>query len=54
VLVMHDMLDVPAGRKAKFVRNFMAGATGIEDAIRRYVTAVKDGSCPGPEHCYPD
>jgi 3-methyl-2-oxobutanoate hydroxymethyltransferase len=54
VLVMHDMLDVPAGRKAKFVRNFMAGATGIEDAIRRYVTAVKDGSFPGPEHCYPD
>jgi 3-methyl-2-oxobutanoate hydroxymethyltransferase len=54
VLVMHDMLDVPAGKKAKFVRNFMAGATGIEDAIRRYVTAVKDGSFPGPEHCYPD
>lgn len=54
VLVMHDLLDVPAGRKAKFVRNFMAGASGIEDAIRRYVTAVKDGSFPGPEHCYPD
>jgi 3-methyl-2-oxobutanoate hydroxymethyltransferase len=54
VLVMHDMLDVPAGRKAKFVRNFMAGATGIEDAFRRYVAAVKDGSFPGPEHCYPD
>jgi 3-methyl-2-oxobutanoate hydroxymethyltransferase len=54
VLVLHDMLDVPAGKKAKFVRNFMAGATGIEDAIRRYVAAVKDGSFPGPEHCYAD
>jgi 3-methyl-2-oxobutanoate hydroxymethyltransferase len=54
VLVLQDMLDIPAGRKAKFVRNFMQGASGIEDAIRRYVAAVKDGSFPGPEHCYPD
>ena len=54
VLVLQDMLDIPAGRKAKFVRNFMQGATSIEDAIRRYVVAVKDGSFPGPEHCYAD
>ena len=54
VLVLHDMLDIPAGKKARFVRNFMDGATGIEDAIRRYVRAVKDGSFPGPEHCYPN
>jgi len=54
VLVLQDMLDIPAGRKAKFVRNFMQGASSIEDAIRRYVVAVKDGSFPGPEHCYAD
>jgi 3-methyl-2-oxobutanoate hydroxymethyltransferase len=54
VLVLHDMLDVPAGRKARFVRNFMQGATGVEDAIRRYVKAVKDGSFPAAEHCYAD
>ncbi len=54
VLVLHDMLNVPAGKKAKFVRNFMDGASGVEDAIRRYVTAVKDGSFPAAEHCYPD
>jgi 3-methyl-2-oxobutanoate hydroxymethyltransferase len=52
VLVLHDMLDISAGRKARFVRNFMAGQTSIAAAIAAYVAAVKDGSFPGPEHCY--
>ena len=46
VLVMHDMLGVHLGRPPKFVRNFMAGAGSIEDALRAYVLAVKDGSFP--------
>ena len=50
VLVMHDMLDVFPGRKARFVRNFMEGQNNIEGAVRAYVAAVKDGSFPGPEH----
>lgn len=52
VLVLHDMLDVSSGKKARFVRNFMAGQTSIAAAISAYVAAVKDGSFPGPEHCY--
>ena len=52
VLVMHDMLDVAAGRKPRFVRNFMAGQSSITSAIAAYVAAVKDGSFPAPEHCY--
>ena len=52
VLVLHDMLDVTAGKKARFVRNFMAGQTSIQNAVEAYVAAVKDGSFPGPEHCY--
>jgi 3-methyl-2-oxobutanoate hydroxymethyltransferase len=53
VLVMHDMLGVFPGRKARFVRDFMTGqATSIEDAILGYVAAVRDGSFPGPEHCF--
>ena len=44
VLVMHDMLNVFPGRKARFVRNFMEGQNSIEAAIRAYVSAVKDGS----------
>ena len=52
VMVLHDALDVPPGKKAKFVKNFMDGAASIHDAICRAVAAVKDGSYPGPEHTY--
>lgn len=52
VLVMHDMLDVSPGKKARFVRNFMAGQSSIHGAFEAYVAAVKDGSFPAPEHCY--
>lgn len=52
VLVLHDMLDVAPGRKAKFVKNFMAGAGSLQAAVEAYVRAVKDGSFPGPEHTY--
>jgi 3-methyl-2-oxobutanoate hydroxymethyltransferase len=50
VLVLHDLLGVFPGKKAKFVRNFMDGATSIQQAVENYVAAVKDGSFPGPEH----
>ena len=50
VLVLHDMLNVFPGKKARFVRNFMEGSTSIGDAVKRYIEAVKDGSFPGPEH----
>jgi 3-methyl-2-oxobutanoate hydroxymethyltransferase len=52
VLVLHDMLGVYPGKKARFVKNFMQGAASIDDAVKAYVAAVKDGSFPAPEHCY--
>ena len=52
VLVLHDMLDIFPGRKARFVRNFMHGASSISGAIEAYVRAVKDGSFPAQEHCF--
>ncbi|KIF83752.1 3-methyl-2-oxobutanoate hydroxymethyltransferase [Noviherbaspirillum autotrophicum] len=52
VLVMHDMLGVFPGRKARFVKNFMEGQNSIEAAIRAYVAEVKKQSFPGPEHCF--
>lgn len=48
VLVLHDMLGVSRGRLPRFVRNFMEGAASIDDAMRRYVAAVKNGSFPDP------
>jgi len=52
VLVLHDMLDVFPGKKARFVRNFMKGASSIADAAERYVRAVRDGSFPADEHSF--
>lgn len=52
VLVMHDMLNVFPGKKARFVRNFMDGQSSIENAMRSYVAAVKDQSFPSTEHCF--
>ncbi len=52
VLVMHDMLGVFPGHKARFVKNFMEGQASIDDAVKAYVAAVKDGSFPAPEHCF--
>ena len=53
VLVMHDMLGVFPGRKARFVKNFMDGeVTTIEGAVTAYVNAVTDRSFPALEHCF--
>ncbi|GAA5181757.1 3-methyl-2-oxobutanoate hydroxymethyltransferase [Niveibacterium umoris] len=52
VLVLHDLLGVFPGKKARFVRNFMDGASSIEQAVTNYVVAVKDGSFPAAEHVY--
>jgi 3-methyl-2-oxobutanoate hydroxymethyltransferase len=46
VLVLHDMLHITRGKLPRFVRNFMAEGGSVEDAIGRYVAAVKDGSFP--------
>jgi len=52
VLVMHDMLGVFPGHKARFVKNFMQGQSSIDEAVLAYVREVRDGSFPGPEHCF--
>jgi 3-methyl-2-oxobutanoate hydroxymethyltransferase len=52
VLVLHDMLDIYPGKKAKFVKNFLRGIGGIQGAIASYVKEVKARSYPGPEHSF--
>ena len=52
VLNLYDMLDIYQGRKPKFVKNFMADSSSILDAVKAYVTEVKVGTFPGPEHCF--
>lgn len=52
VLVMHDMLGAFPGHRPKFVKNFMENQTDISAAISAYVSAVKQGRFPAPEHCF--
>ena len=52
VLVLHDMLDVFPGKKAKFVKNFMQGAGSIQVAVERYVKEVKAKTFPDREHSF--
>lgn len=53
VLVLHDMLGMHTGKPAKFVKDFLAESRdGIAGAFRAYVSAVKEGRYPGPEHGY--
>jgi 3-methyl-2-oxobutanoate hydroxymethyltransferase len=40
------MLGMNLGKMPKFVRNFMADAQGVREAMQAYVSAVKDGSFP--------
>ncbi len=52
VLVLHDMLNVFPGKKARFVKNFMQGADSIAAAVGNYVTEVKAGTFPASEHSF--
>lgn len=52
VLVLHDMLGVYPGKKARFVKDFMADAQSIQGAVQAYVDAVRGKTFPAAEHCF--
>ncbi len=52
VLVLYDMLGIYPGKQAKFVKNYMEGASSIRDAVSRYVEEVRKGVFPGPQHTF--
>lgn len=52
ILVLYDLLDITAGRKPRFSKNFMEGVDSPLQAIKNYVHAVRTGSYPGPEHSF--
>jgi 3-methyl-2-oxobutanoate hydroxymethyltransferase len=54
VLVLHDMLGVSAGKRPRFVKNFLEEAGGVEQAARAYLDQVQSGAFPTGEHVYPD
>ena len=52
VLVLYDILDVFPGKKARFVKNYLAATGNIEAAVRAYVSEVKAGAYPAKEHSF--
>ncbi|MCP4188373.1 MAG: 3-methyl-2-oxobutanoate hydroxymethyltransferase [Gammaproteobacteria bacterium] len=52
ILVLHDILNVTAGKKPKFSKNFMQGQSSIQHAISRYVNEVKRGQFPDQSHSF--
>jgi len=50
VLVLHDALGLYRMKKPRFVKDFMAGAGSIQEAVSNYVSAVKTGQFPAKEH----
>ena len=48
ILVMHDILGVTHGRTPRFVKNFMAEASNIQEAFEHYHQAVKQRTFPAP------
>ncbi|MFO7304947.1 MAG: 3-methyl-2-oxobutanoate hydroxymethyltransferase [Gammaproteobacteria bacterium] len=52
ILVLYDVLDITAGRKPRFSKNFMAGHDSPLEAVKAYVREVKEKIYPAPEHCF--
>lgn len=52
VLVLQDILGIFPGRKPKFSKNFMEGASSIQQAVANYVQAVKSRQFPTDQHSF--
>ena len=52
ILVYHDLLGVYTDLHPKFVKVFADAGATMREGLRAYVTAVRDGTFPGPEHAY--
>jgi 3-methyl-2-oxobutanoate hydroxymethyltransferase len=52
ILVLYDVLDITAGRKPKFSKNFMEGQATPLEAVKAYTQAVKSRAYPASEHCF--
>ena len=50
VLVLQDLLGITVGRVPRFSKNFMNGMESIQQAIKAYDSAVKEGRFPEEKH----
>lgn len=52
ILVLTDLLGLNPGFKPRFVKSFAPLASLVTEALGEYTKQVRDGSFPGPEHCF--
>lgn len=52
VLVLYDMLNITAGNRPRFSKNFLSEANSIEQAVCNFRQAVKTAEFPAAEHSY--
>jgi 3-methyl-2-oxobutanoate hydroxymethyltransferase len=52
VLVCNDLLGMDLSFQPKFVKRFARLEQVAVDALQTYATEVRDGTFPGPEHCF--
>ncbi|EKE87450.1 3-methyl-2-oxobutanoate hydroxymethyltransferase [Idiomarina xiamenensis] len=50
ILVMHDMLGMNSNYLPKFVKNFLTDGRDIDAAVCAYISEVRSGDFPQPEH----
>lgn len=52
ILVIQDVLGITPGRVPSFAHDFMADADSIAGAVEAFVSAVREGRFPAPEHAF--
>jgi len=52
VLVTHDLLGIYGRKLPRFVKRYADLRTSMRDSFRTFIQDVKQGTFPGPEHCY--
>jgi len=52
VLVLYDILGITPGKRPSFSKDFLQETGSIPAALSAFVSAVKEGTFPGPEHTF--
>ena len=52
ILVLYDVIDIAPGKRTRFSKNYLEQAGSIQDALKQYVTEVKEGLFPTKEYSF--
>lgn len=52
ILVTHDMLGFTQGNKLKFVKEYTQLANSMDEAVKKYIQEVEQGTFPREEHTF--